>query len=445
MTIKELEGKKTLILGFGQEGIETFLFLKKEFPGQRVGVADKKDFRKLSRDAKNLLKKHTDTRLHLGSDYLESIGEYDVIIKTPGIPLSLVAPRVKKNQRITSQTEIFFANCKAVIIGVTGTKGKSTTCSLLRAALKEGGKSAYLAGNIGNPGLHLLPSLKPEDIVVYELSSFQLMNMRQSPHIAILLNVYPEHFDHHANFREYAGAKAKITAHQTAEDILIYNANDAVSVKIAAKSRAKKLPFVPGSSRIIPKEKKQWIAPLEPVLLTARALKIPTTAVKRALLNFQPLCHRMERAGKWKGITFVNDSAATNPGAAIAALEHYKDSVGTLVAGGSEKGTSFKEFAVAILRHGIPALVLFLTTGTAIWREIQHAAKKLPRASLPLVFFARNMKEAVRLCYRHTKPGSVCLLSPACASFTVFRDYKDRGEQFKKFAMLYGQKKQRGR
>lgn len=446
MEFKKLENKKTLILGFGREGMETFLFLAKKFPEQKIGVADKKEFKEFSPEAKKFLRKHKNTALHLGKEYLHTIGEYDVIVKTPGIPLSSVAPLLTKKQTITSQTEIFFANCKATIIGVTGTKGKSTVCSLLYQVLKTAGKRAHLVGNIGNPGLRLLSSLRVEDVVVYELSSFQLMNLKKSPHIALLLNVYPEHFDHHKNFAGYRAAKANIARHQTVNDILIYNKNDRICAKIAKQSKAKKIGFMPGSSRIIPKEKKQWIAPVEPVLLAANIFRIPLSTTKKALMNFQPLPHRMERAGEWKGITFINDSAATNPGAAVAALDHFGAQVSSLIAGGSEKGTSFKEFAEAILKQSIATLILFPATGETIWKEVQRASRRLRIASLPRVFFVSSMKEAVRLCYAHAKPNSVCLLSPACASFTTFKDYKDRGEQFKKFAKQlstteYGQSK----
>lgn len=455
MTLKELGNKKILILGFGREGVETFLFLKKKFPSQAIGIADKKELRHLSPEARALARRYKNTALHFGEKYLGAIGEYDMIVKTPGIPLSQVQAHIKKGQAITSQTEIFFANCRATIIGVTGTKGKSTTCALLYQVLKTAGKTARLVGNIGNPGLRLLSSLRKNDIVIYELSSFQLMNLSMSPRVAILLNVYPEHFDHHKNFAEYAAAKARITKYQTPQDILIFNRTDPVAANIAAKSKAKTIGFVPESSRVIPKTKQQWLAPVEPVLIAAHILRIPRAAVKKALLNFRPLEHRIERVGEWSGITFINDSAATNPGAAIAALNHFENKVATLIAGGSEKGTPFKEFAKAILRHRIASLILFPTTGETIWKEVQKAAREtrrdgilIARSSekngeakedkLPHAFFVSSMKEAVRIAYQCARPRSICLLSPACASFTTFKDYKDRGEQFKKFANYYG-------
>src|SRR3989338_10139297 len=228
MRIQDLEKKKILILGFGREGKDTLLFLRKHFPKKKIGIADQKQ----------------------GNGYLKKIKNYDVIIKSPGVPNSVVLPFLTKKQKVTSQTELFFEECPGTIIGVTGTKGKSTTASLIYAVLKKGGVRSHLIGNIGEPVLSHLAKAKPEDVFVYELSSFQLENLKQSPHIAVLLNVYPEHLDHHQSHAKYAWAKARIAMYQTPTDFLIYNQDSKVVSTIAKLSKAQKLPFKLGPTKL---------------------------------------------------------------------------------------------------------------------------------------------------------------------------------------------------
>lgn len=433
MLLKEFEGRSVLIVGFGQEGIETFLFLKKKFPSQQFGVADAKNISELSKEARRVLRKHPQTALYLGKEYLKGVGEYDVIVRSPGVPLRILKPFLAKRQRVTSQTDIFFDNCEGTVIGVTGTKGKSTTCALLLEMLKQAGRRAHLIGNIGASGLLLLDGADERDIFIYELSSFQLMGLNKSPHIAVLLNVYPEHFDHHKDFAEYKRAKGVIAAYQSPKDILVYNMKDREASMIARGSKAKKIAFAPGSFRLLKKEEKRWIAPIEPVVIVGELLGISRRDIRQSMLGFHPLEHRIEPVGEWKGVTFVNDSAATNPGATMEALKHFGNKVQTIILGGSDKGAVFGELAGMIAESDISTAIFFPITGERIWKEIQKKTAKPPRA-----LFVSSMKEAVRVCYEHTSRGKMCMLSPACASFSIFKNYKDRGEQFKKFAKLYG-------
>ena len=208
---EELKNKKILILGFGREGQDTFKFLRKLFPKKEIGIADQK----------------------FDKNYLKKLKGYDIIVKTPGIPFKLL--RKCDFRKVTTQTEIFFKNCPGQIVGVTGTKGKSTTSFWIYQALKNGGLKAHLVGNIGKPVLSSLLKAREDDIFVYELSSHQLYNLKKSPHIAVLLNIYPEHLDYYRNFREYVGAKANIAKYQTKKDYLIYNCRDPLVKKIAQK------------------------------------------------------------------------------------------------------------------------------------------------------------------------------------------------------------------
>jgi len=418
MTFKELKDKKILILGFAREGRDTLLFLKKQFPKKVFGIADQ------NKTLKNLPK--TKVRLHLGTNYLKAIRQYDIIVKSPGIPLRIVAPFLSKRHKLTSETDLFFSACQGTIIGITGTKGKSTTSSLIYSILKKGGRKVTLVGNIGTPALQFLSKQTPEDIFVFELSSFQLENLTQSPHIAIFLNLYPEHLNHHGSFASYKKAKANITHYQTAADFLIYSKNDKEVAKIAKKSKTQKLPF---KRKPIAKNVSFLAAP-EPAILVGKLFDIPDSTIKQAIHEFKSLPHRLEKVGTFKDIIFINDSLATIPEATIAALDTLKDSVATLIAGGFDRGVDVEKLARRIEKSKITTLILFPETGEKTYR----ALKKKPSR----VFFTATMKEAVQLAFESTPRKKVCLLSPAAASFNLFKDYQDRGEQFKKFVKQYG-------
>jgi UDP-N-acetylmuramoyl-L-alanine---L-glutamate ligase len=402
MKLDNFKDKKILILGFGREGKDTLLFLKKLFPQKSIGIADKK----------------------FDKNYLKKLKNYDIIIKSPGIPFKIL-PK-SSLAKITTQTEIFFDNCNGQIVGITGTKGKSTTTSLIYKILKSGGVKAHLVGNIGKPVLNLLFSSTPKDVYVYELSSFQLTNLKKSPHIGILLNIYQEHLDYYRSFKEYAEAKANIALHQTKNDFLIYNSKDKLVSQIAKESKAKKIP-IKGTYYDLDKNAARAVG---------KIFKIPKEKIEKAIKNFKPLPHRLELIGKFRSITFYNDSIATIPEATIGALNELGNRVETIFLGGHDRGINFKNLAKRILRSKIKNVILFPASGQRIWREIsREQSGKLPRH-----FSVKNMKEAVKLAYQHTSRGKICLLSPASPSFGLFRNFEERGDLFKKYVKEYGKK-----
>jgi len=415
MKLGELKDKNLLILGFGREGRDTFRFLRKLFPKKNIGIADKN----LQLLTDNL--KLKSVKWHLGNNYLNALKNYDVIIKSPGIPLMFDINK----QKISSQTEIFFENCPGKIVGVTGTKGKSTTTALIYKILKEGRIKAHLVGNIGKPVLNLLFSAKPDDVYIYELSSHQLYNLKKSPQIAVFLNIYPDHLDYYKNFKEYVKAKTNIVKYQTKKDYLIYNSQDKIVRKIANESKAKKI-AIKGVDYDLNKKAARAIGKL---------FKIPKKSVEKVIREFS-LPHRLEYVGKFRGIKFYNDSAATVPEATILAINVLGDEVETILLGGSDKKIDFKNLVKKVLRSKIKNIILFPTTGEKIWKEILGQVKndfsKLPRA-----FLVQNMKDGVKLAYEKTRNGKICLLSPASASFSLFRDYKERGNLFKKYVKKY--------
>ena len=278
MKIKELENKKVLILGIGREGLDTLDYLRKVFPKKKFAIADQKE------GLDNKTKKSVSGMdLFLGEDYLKNVKDFDVIIKSPGIPF------FKYKEKLTSQTELFFDNCPSKIIGITGTKGKSTVASLVHSIVK----GSYLVGNIETPSLSFLSKLKKEDIVVYELSSHQLMNLKKSPHIAVFLNIYPEHLDYYKDFKEYFSAKKNIYKYQEKSDYLIFNP------EIDPKTKASKIEIDIKDFAPFLKDNQQFleithIDNLIAVLNVAKLLDIPEKEITSALNKYKRLPHRLE-------------------------------------------------------------------------------------------------------------------------------------------------------
>jgi UDP-N-acetylmuramoylalanine--D-glutamate ligase len=442
MKLETLKNKKILILGFGREGEDTFEFLSKIFPENIFGIADKDKNCKLKIGNWKLRK----TKWHLGENYLRALKDYDVIIKSPGIPIHLPeVERAFKEGKITSQTEIFFENYKGKIVGITGTKGKSTTASLIYKVLKEGGLKVRLAGNIGKPVLNYLISSKEDEIFVYELSSHQLYNLKISPHVAVFLNIYPEHLDYYKDFNEYLMAKANITLWQKKNDFLVYNFKDKNVREIAKKSKAKKIPIKDYSNVLknigikkIPFYGEFYGLNIACAIEVGKIFGVKKEKIKKAIEKFKPLPHRMEYVGRFKGIDFFNDSLSTIPQTTIAALNSLREKVQTLILGGYDRGLDFKELAKEILKRKIENLILFPETGDRIWREILKQVKDDSR--LPKAILVQNMKDAVKIAFEITEKGKICLLSPASPSFGIFRDYKERGNLFKKYVRYYGKK-----
>ncbi len=422
--ISELKNKKILVLGIGEEGIDNLLFLKERCGCKEIGVADKRRYEDLKEEVRDIL---SGTNHHFGEDYLSSLEHYDVIIKSPGIPLSKIEK--KEGQTVTSQTDIFLKNCKGKIIGVTGTKGKSTICSLLQKVFENEGLKSYLIGNIGKPALSFLGKEKEGDVFIYEMSSFQLATATLSPHIAVILNIYADHLDNHENFEEYVGAKRNITRYQIKEDTLIFNALDSNVCQIAEKSKARKVPFYPNNNL----ERKDISTPLEPVYVIAKEMVVSEKSVKDAVVDFKTLPHRVEFVGEFNGVRFYNDSAATIPEATIKALNILKDA-DTLIAGGVDKCGNYRVLAEKIAESDVKNIVLFKESGEKIEKELKNRCSR----SLNL-FYAKDMREAVDISFQVTK--NICLLSPASSSFNMFKDYKERGELYKKYVREYEEKR----
>lgn len=421
MKLSDLENKRILILGFGREGKDTLRFLRKLFSEKNLGVAD------IKYQITNTGCRIQNVRWHLGKNYLKALKDYEVIIKSPGIPFKILPKSALK--KVITQTDIFFENCPGKIVGITGTKGKSTTTSLIYQILKREGIKSHLVGNIGKPVLSYLSSAGPKNVYVYELSSHQLSNLKKSPHIAVFLNIYKEHLDYYKSFNEYAKAKANITRHQKKEDFLVYNSGDKLVWEFAKKTRAKKIP-VAGEYYELDKNAARAVG---------KIFKIPQKIIEKAIKEFKPLPHRLELVGKFRGITFYNDALSTIPETAIFAMEKLGKNVQTIFLGGFDRKIDFKNLAKSILKNkNIKNLILFPTTGKKIWEEIK---KQAGNRGIPKSFFVDNMRDAVKLAYLNTKKGKICLLSCASTSFSIFKDYKEKGDLFKKYVKKYANAK----
>jgi len=475
MKVADLKDKSVLLLGLGVEGRSTFRFLRAAFPEQSFGLADQQPLESLSPEMRRLIHSDSRIRLHLGHGYLSGLSEYDVVVKSPGIPVTLPEYRqaLAAGTLFTSQTALFFANCPGVILGVTGTKGKSTTASLLHAMLRKSFPRAHLLGNIGVAPLDVLGNGEAArgDLFVYELSSHQLEGLRQSPHIAILLNIVPEHLDYYDSFEQYVEAKENITRFQSQSDFLIYDSDHELPAQIAARSKAQPVacslqrPRTPGcflsgeqimyrspageeqpivATRDVPLPGRFNLINVAAAAAAATLAGVPAADIAEAVREFRPLEHRLELVGTFGGITYYNDSIATVPQAVIAALDTLGDDVETILLGGADRGLDFSALAQRLIHSGVKNIILFPSSGGRIW----DALRNLGAVELPRHFFVESlenpMEEAVELAREHTAKGKICLHSPASPSFGLFRDYRERGEQFKQLVKEATEKQRYG-
>jgi len=465
MKLAELAAARVLILGLGREGLATYQFLRAEFPGKKLALADRLPPEKLAPDVQTAIAADRAVTASLGQDYLAGLTAYDVVIRSPGVPLitPALAEAGRAGVRITSHIELFLANCTGTSIGITGTKGKSTAASLIHAILRAGGLDAHLVGNIGVPPLSLMRRLGPRSYAVIELSSYQLDGIGISPHVAVLLNIVPEHLDLHGGFDNYVRAKSNITRFQTSDDLLIYNAMYPIPRGFADWTRARRLGFgleeAAGLSAFVRSNNLMYrredggeevIMAAGEVLLpgrfnlqnvlaaiaVARALGVARDNIAAAVRAFKPLKYRLEPVGTFRGITFYDDPLATIPQAAAAALDALGNGVATVLLGGFDRGVEMDDLARRLRESEVRTVILFPPSGERIWQAIQR--EYAGATPMPKSFFVSDMRTAVQLAYQHTPRGRICLHSPASPSFGLFRDYAERGGLFRRYVRELG-------
>ena len=434
MTIKSLHNKKICLLGLGIENHALLEFLlAKKIPAE-ITVCDARTKRELKSRYGACVKGVT---CKLGRRYDSELEGYDIIFRVAGYPLfsPAIIKAMMAGVTISSPTKLFFDICPTKnTIGVTGTKGKGTIASLIYQVLGDAGKRAHFGGNIGIPLFSFFEKIKPHDWVVLELSSFQLEDLHASPHIAVITNFFPEHLasgdphnpNHHKTMPAYWEAKTNIFSHQNAKDFLI--ASSDLRVKLRHEKIPAKIRYFTTSSLETPlvgNHNKRNIAAAQVV---ARIVGITPTRVAESVASFKGLEHRLEFVGTQANVQYYNDSFATTPEAALTALHAFNPGRVILIAGGASKGARFNALAAQIKKYASHVVLLPGKGSDDLTRAL--AAQKVTAVTT-----RATMKTAVQAARKKSRPGDVVLLAPACASFGIFKNYKDRGEQFKRAAM----------
>ena len=387
----------------------------------------------------------------MGEAYLDGLTE-DVIFRTPGMrpDLPQLAAAVSRGSVLTSEMEVFFEVCPCPKIAVTGSDGKTTTTTIIAELLKRAGKTVHLGGNIGHPLLAETGKMKPEDVAVLELSSFQLMTMTHSPHIAVVTNLAPNHLDVHKDFQEYIDAKENIFTHQSTKDIAVFNADNPYTLEEASRavgrarlfSRKKELEdgvFLRGDAVIARHngEERQVMTTADIKLpgvhnienymaaITAVDGLVPDGIIRDFAREFGGVEHRIELIRTRNGVRWYNDSIASSPSRTIAGLNSFKEKV-ILIAGGKDKGISYDALGPVINDH-VKLLILCGATAGVIRRVTEQAANY---DGLEIVD-VEDYHQAVALAGSRAQEGDVVILSPASTSFDRFANFMERGRVFK--------------
>lgn len=470
----DLKNKNIAILGLGDENIALAEYLLTK--NIKLTICDEKRAEDLG-EAYGRYKDNHNVDFILGDKYLDNLEKYDIIFRTPGLPyLNEKIQKAKdKGVKISSEIELFFANCPCPIIGVTGTKGKGTTTSLIGEILKKkseiinqkpaspaGGSETnsksqildhntniYLGGNIGTPPIQFLDKLTKDDIVVLELSSFQLQGLEYSPYIAVVLDIKIDHLDYHKDEAEYIESKKNIVRFQTNKDFAIINADYLTSFEFATETKGQIYWF----SRKKSIDQGAWISNSQ-IYLRIKNKDIPICKIDEVTLrgghNLENICaaitasflagascesisevvksfkgleHRLEFIRETNGVSYYNDSFSTTPDTSIAAIRSFTEPI-ILLVGGSEKNANYEELGKVISQSSVKAVISIGKTAARIIENINNQ-------NIEIIKETKTMDEALGLAKNFSKKGDIILLSPASASFDNYKNYKDRGNQFK--------------
>ncbi len=451
-----ISGKKTAILGFGREGRSTYHLLRQYLPNQMLYIADSN----AAIAADSQLSADSNVSFRLGEAYMDNLDAFDIVIKAPGIPAHAFPAGMRKS-KITSQTSLFIQHYSSQVIGVTGTKGKSTTSSLIQHILMKAGRHSLLVGNIGVPPFDCIKDITPETTVVMELSSHQLEYLARSPHIALLLNIFQEHLDHYNSFEDYQKAKLNIGLYQNKSDYFIYSADNELLSTLVQEYDSKDHQILPyslnpltgngiyrkGNLVILLFQGKE-----ETIFDASEGIKlpgehnfsncmaagavcylsgIPAEFISQGISSFEGLEHRIEYVGEYEGIMFYNDSIATIPEAAIEAVKTLKI-VDTLILGGFDRGIDYRILYPFLSSSGIRNLIFIGEAGARMKKEFLDFS---PEAGN--LFTAGNYEEVADIAKSVTEKGKICLLSPAASSYDMFKNFEHRGNIYKKNVRRY--------
>ena len=447
----ELQGKRVGLIGCGVSHMDLIrLFSRK---GLQLTVFDKRTEEELGDKYKELIS--LGVRLQLGEGYLDRLCDVDVIFRTPG--MNYYSPALSRARElgkvVTSEMEVFFDLCPCKKIAVTGSDGKTTTTTLIAELLKAQGKTVHLGGNIGRALLPIIEQIKPEDFAVVELSSFQLISMRQSPDIAVVTNVAPNHLDVHKDMAEYIEAKSNVLRHQNAFSTTVLNLDNETTAEFAKQVRGRLFWF---SRRQTPKNgaflaedgviymmrndekhrimhrddiKLPGVHNIENYLAAITAVYdfVDVNNIVKVAQSFGGVEHRIELVRELDGVRWYNDSIATSPTRTIAGLNAFDQKL-IIIAGGYDKKIPFEPLAPKLIEKA-KALILMGVTAPKIEQAVTSCEGYSPDA-LP-IYHAKSMEDAVRIAREIAATGDVVSLSPACASFDLYPNFEARGRHYK--------------
>ena len=451
---------RALVVGLGRSGTSVTKLLCKK--GVEVTVTDERN----KTDLKDFLDQLEgyDYQSELGKHVLKTFTEQDFIVVSPGVPLDIkpLQQAAKSNIPIVSEIEVAAQFITEPIIAITGTNGKTTTSHLVAEMIRAGGKTAFLGGNVGTPLSEYVLQKEKCDYVVCEVSSFQLESCYDfKPHVAVFMNIAPDHLDRHGTFENYLAAKLRLKNNMTAEDYIITNVRDSKLMSSLSGTSPKMLYFTTDSlSKVAPHYQENFQGgyyenasihlktdrwkdhsfPLQGTLLrglhnrenqmaamlASKLAGISNEAIQKVLIQFKPLPHRMEFVAKKNQVFFYNDSKGTNVASLLRSLESFREPV-ILIAGGKDKGEDYAPLAEAVRRH-VKNLIL-----------VGEAKEKMNRSigDFSETFLVGTFEEAVYVAYQKSRSGDVVLLSPGCASHDMFKNFEERGDHFKKIVMSF--------
>ena len=447
--IESLRHKTVAIIGIGVSNTPLLELLLVE--GIRVTACDKRSREQMGEQAEHL--EQLGCELHLGADYLKDL-DADVIFRTPGLRPDVpeIAACVDRGAVLTSEMEVFFEVCPCTIIAVTGSDGKTTTTTIIAELLKAAGRRVWVGGNIGHPLLCEADGMLATDYAVLELSSFQLMTMKHSPHIAVVTNLAPNHLDVHRDMAEYVAAKENIFRHQSGEDVAVFNADNDITAEQSRRA--------PGRARLFSRQDEVADGVFlrgedivcrsgghERVVMTTGDIKIPGVhnvenymaaiaavdglvpdeVIRDFAREFGGVEHRIELVRTYRGVRYYNDSIASSPSRTIAGLRSFHEKV-ILIAGGYDKHIPFDVLGPEIVEH-VKLLVLCGATADKIRAAVENAPGYQP--GKPEIRDVTPFTAAVEAARDRAQPGDVVTLSPACAAFDQFKNFAERGKFFK--------------
>ena len=446
-----IRGKKVAIIGLGVSNIPLIDYFYNL--GASVAFFDKRPVEKLDKEAVQKIHNYN-FDLYLGENNLENLKGFSIIFRSPSCRPDTpeIIDEVRKGAVLTSEIEMLMQTCPATIIGITGSDGKTTTTSLIYEIIKQSGKKCYLGGNIGFPLFTKVREMTPEDVVVLELSSFQLMDMQISPHIAVITNISPNHLDIHKSYEEYIEAKKNIFKSQNKNDILVINYDNEITKEFKNEANGKVIYFSRKTKLddgiIYDDEKikeckdkvRRHILNVKDIHLrgvhnyenvcaaiAATASLVEPKVQAKAIQNFKGVAHRLEFVREIDGVKWYNDSIGTSPTRTIAGLNSFDEKI-VLIAGGYDKHLDYKPLAKPILNK-VCKLILLGQTSDKIYQAVTELMKTSDKKID--IFKTNTLEEAVNKAKEVSKKGSVVLFSPASASFDMFKNFEERGNKFK--------------